>query len=259
VLRILLSPRWVAVHVLFAAAVVAMAVLGSWQLDSYERQRSERELRRQPAVDVAALSAPGDALPAASVGRNVTVSGTYEPGAEVLVPSRVLAGVAGWYVLAPLRTDGGTVLVLRGWVDDDDDPAVRTPDGAVTVVGVLRPDEGAEASVPLGRDLRDGEIPYVAGELALAETGLPTGDLYAGWVLSSTEEPRADPAPEPVPVEEFTDGNGAGMWQNLSYAGQWWLFAAAAAVFWASLVRNAVRGGRRRGVVEVAEREPAGR
>jgi cytochrome oxidase assembly protein ShyY1 len=246
VYRFLLTPRWLALHTLVVVLVVAFTWLGSWQLSSYEEQRRDRDLRAREAVPVGELVGLGQRLPGDAVDRNVTATGRYAPGEPFLVPGRLLDGVAGAYVLAPLELDGGgSVLVLRGWVDGPDDPATGAlPPAPVTVTGVLRADEPADSAVPLGRELTEREVPVAASE-AVAAAGAPD-DLLDGWVLLAEEDPRLGVPPRPVPLDQVASGTGAGIWQNLSYAAQWWVFAAAAVVFWGAFVRAAVRERRRR-------------
>ncbi|HSK28049.1 MAG TPA: SURF1 family protein [Jiangellales bacterium] len=238
--RFLLAPRWLALHAFVVAVVVSFTWLGAWQFSSYEEQRREGDRRAQAPVPVADLVRPGAAVRSEDVDRNVTARGAYERR-SLLVPGRILDGVVGTFVVTPLRLDtGGSVLVLRGWVASADAAAAATPpDGQVTVTGVLRPDETEEAAVPLGRPLRVAEIPYVSNEAAV-EAGGPA-DLLAGWVLLAEETPGTASAPEPVPLEQVARRSGAGIWQNLSYAAQWWVFAVAALVFWGAFVRAAVR------------------
>lgn len=244
--RFLLTPRWIVLHTLVVVVVVAFTWLGSWQLSSYEEQRRERDLRAREAVPVTQLVEPGQRLPGDAVDRNVTATGRYAPGEPFLVPGRLLDGVAGSYVLTPMDLDeGGTVLVLRGWVDGPDDPAAGAlPPAPVTVTGVLRADEPATAAVTLGRALTDREVPVVSAEAAAA-AGAPD-DLLDGWVLLAEEDPGLGVPPRPVPLDQVVARTGAGIWQNLSYAAQWWVFAVAALVFWGAFVRAALRERRER-------------
>ena len=251
--RFLLTPRWLALHTLVVVLVVAFTWLGSWQLSSYEEQRRERDLRAREAVPVTELVGPGQRLPGDSIDRNVTATGRYASGEPFLVPGRLLDGVAGAYVLAPLQLDGGgSVLVVRGWVDGPGDPAAGAlPAAPVTVTGVLRADEPADAAVTLGRELTAREVPVVASE-AVAAAGAPD-EMLDGWVLLAEEEPRLGVPPRPLPLDQLAARTGAGIWQNLSYAAQWWVFAVAAVVFWGAFVRAAVRERRRDRRVEPDE------
>ena len=69
------------------------------------------------------------------------VSGTFRHEAETRVQALTERG-AGWWVLTPLRTHDGTVLVNRGFVPQNRrDPAMRAAgqvEGPVTVTGLMR-------------------------------------------------------------------------------------------------------------------------
>jgi surfeit locus 1 family protein len=83
----------------------------------------------------------------------------------VLLDNKVLAGVAGYHVIVPLRIADSPkhVLVNRGWVAAGADrsrlPDVRTPVGSVTVIGIaVLPGRflelsGAETTGPVWQNL----------------------------------------------------------------------------------------------------------
>lgn len=83
--------------------------------------------------------------------RNVRIVGTFQHDHETLVDALTERG-AGFWVLTPLRTDSGTILINRGFVP----PELRMPSarqdaqvtGLVTITGLMRPSE------PEGRFLR---------------------------------------------------------------------------------------------------------
>ena len=74
----------------------------------------------------------------------VTVAGVYLHDRETLVQAVTEAG-PGWWVMTPLRTDRGVVLVNRGFVPREArDPMSRASgliDGPVEVTGLLRATE----------------------------------------------------------------------------------------------------------------------
>ena len=53
--------------------------------------------------------------------------------------------------------------------------------------------------------------------------------------LTASDPPEAEPYPEPLTLPELTDG------PHLSYAVQWFIFAAAVAVGWVLAVRKSIR------------------
>jgi len=145
-------PHWLPTVAAIAGIALAAAA-GSWQLD-----RAHEKERLQQAYDRGAADAPV-ALSAAPVEaesllfRRVEATGAFVPQAAVLLDNKVVAGVAGYHVIMPLRVAGSQkyVLVNRGWVAAGADrnrlPDVKTPRGSVTVVGVaMRPGRFLELS-----------------------------------------------------------------------------------------------------------------
>jgi cytochrome oxidase assembly protein ShyY1 len=239
--RILLSPRWLALHILTLAAVAGMVWLGIWQYQSGQATRERAERQTTPAVSIDRLIDPGEPLPYRAVDRKVTVAGTWDAAHQVTVPGRVLDHTMGAFVVTPLVTpEGNTALVLRGWVPDG--TAAVEPRGRVTVTGTLRPYEDSSAAT-LGPTVSYAptELPYL-GRTPVTETiGLDLRTAYDGFLVLTTQEPEDPAGPTPVPLEGAAPQSGVGAWQHFSYWAQWWIFAAAALAFWAVLVRNAVR------------------
>jgi surfeit locus 1 family protein len=124
------------------AGIALTAAAGNWQLErAHQKERLQLTYDRGAADAPAALSAvPTDAEQLRF--RRLQVTGEFVPQAAVLLDNKVLAGVAGYHVIMPLRIAGSPkyVLVNRGWVAAGAYrsrlPEVRTPAGIVTVVGI---------------------------------------------------------------------------------------------------------------------------
>jgi surfeit locus 1 family protein len=143
---------------LFAALCLLIAAgftaLGIWQV---ERRTWKLGLIARVETRIHAVPAP---LPPAAAWnddqayRRVRVTGTFLHGAETLVQAVTDYG-AGWWVLTPLRTDTGTILVNRGFVPAEHRlPSTRQAGqtaGRVTITGLLR------ASEPGGGFLRSND------------------------------------------------------------------------------------------------------
>jgi cytochrome oxidase assembly protein ShyY1 len=244
VYRFLLTPRWLALHVVVLLVIPAFVVLGRWQFGRFEERsaNSERVTANIEAapVPLERLAAPGRQVRADNRFRKVTVSGTYDPSHALLVRRRPQEGQNGFYVLTPLVTGNGTaVIVNRGWVKAgataDATPEVPAPPaGQVTVTGRLRLSETEESS---GIRDRPG-LP--AGQVLLIDAdkigkGLPYR-LVGGYVELTEQTPR--PATAPAPVPEPDVGAGGGL--NLAYGVQWWLFIGIALAGWVLLIRREV-------------------
>ena len=239
--RVLLTPRWIALHALTVAVVVGFVALGWWQLGVYREGESRQDVRDRPAVPISDLVEPGGDL-GPGTDRAVVATGSYLDDGRLTVPARVHEGILGSYVVGALRTsDGGLLTVLRGWVDDQDEPAGDVPGGTVTVAGHLLSPETQADTTASDPDRPAGEIEFVAAESVAATTGLAADQFYPGYLLLESEEPAPATSPERLDIGVVDPIGDVSPWQNLSYWAQWWVFAGAAVVFWFSFVRAGVR------------------
>lgn len=242
----LLSPRMLLSHVLVLAAVATMVSLGSWQLRRLDEvrginERLETRLSGEPRPLASYPMPPDPEHPAAAEleFRPVTATGTYLPEEEVLQRSRSSAGRSGYHVVTPLRTDDGTILVRRGWVpfelDDPPVPEAAPPSGEVTVTGYLERSE----SQPEGfgqRDPEEGYLPRVF-RVDVARLDRQITDDLLPVVLHLEEQTPGQSGPLPVvaPRPEFSATT------HLSYAVQWFVFAAIALVAYLAWLRKRLR------------------
>ena len=194
--------------------------LGFWQLDRLHQRRARNaELAARLALPAVEISR--QPLADSVRQRRVRARGVWDYGAEQVWPGRSFEGTPGVALITPLRlADGSAVLVDRGWAPSPDAFHVeharyREPDSAVV--------QGIALLVPRGRgDVRTtGYLPFVIQQLEpVASRGLP----------------RRWPAPA------LNDG------PHLSYAIQWFSFAAIALVGTAALLwRPSRQDGSRRG------------
>lgn len=131
------------------AGVVILIGLGIWQLDRKVWKENliatiTARIERAPQP----LPPPADwarLTPAADEYRHVTFPAEFLPGQEALVYTagsafRPDVQGAGYWVFAPARLAGGSIVVInRGFVPADrKDAAARAPQGSVDIVGVMR-------------------------------------------------------------------------------------------------------------------------
>ena len=211
-------PRWLPT-VVAIAGIALTAAAGNWQLDrAHEKEGLQQAYDRGSADAPVALSAaPVDAEPL--LFRRVEATGEFVPPAAVLLDNKVLAGVAGYHVVMPLKVAGSQkyVLVNRGWVAAGADrnrlPDVKTPDGSVTVAGVaMRP----------GRFLELSGAP-------------PTGPVWQNLTIERYRR-RMQLDIQPVVIEQHNDlGDGLvrswprpdfGIARHYGYAVQWFSLCA---------------------------------
>ncbi|MBB3691725.1 SURF1 family protein [Sphingomonas sp. BK580] len=186
-------------HVFLALAVLGTALLaglGVWQVErrAWKLALIDRVERRLAAAPVAAPPrAAWRTIDDDSAYLRVRATGRWRPAAPVFVQAVTDFG-GGYWVLAPLDTPGGTILINRGFVPLGDRAAIRAPAGDTSVTGLLRVTE------PEGAFLRDndpaadrwysrdtnaiararhlGEVaPYFIDAEASGTTGWPRGGL----------------------------------------------------------------------------------
>ncbi|MBP2704595.1 SURF1 family protein [Microbispora sp. RL4-1S] len=242
--RFLLTPRWLGFHLLVLALIPAFLFLGRWQWGRYEERSAASTLitanLAERPIPLDRIDAAGAAVPEAHRYRPVTATGRYDETHQLLVRRRTQNSQVGYYVVTPLVTSGGAVLVNRGWIPVGTNPDApehvpAPPTGEVSVTGRLRPAETEDSTGLRNRpDLPAGQVLLV--NTADIGRGLPYR-LYGGFVELTAQTPQGGPAPEPVPAPDVGEGGGL----NLAYAIQWWLFIGVAVGGWVTLIRREAR------------------
>jgi cytochrome oxidase assembly protein ShyY1 len=241
-LRLLREPRWLG----YLAAAVVFAIvccaLGVWQWNRREEalaaiDRLASNYDREPVAVTDALPAL-DAYDADQQWTPVRLEGEYLLDEQLLLRGRWQGGQVGFDVIAPFRTEEGTVfLVDRGWIDQAsgaERPVTEpeTPAGPTVVIARLRPDEG---TIP-GRGAPEGQIASVDLDAIAADLGAPT---YTGAYGLLASEGGGVPDDVAVAARPVLDEG-----PHLSYTLQWYVFALGgfAALAWG--MRDELRGGR---------------
>lgn len=217
--------------------LLALAVAtGCIQLGNWQHAKADRKLAAQHQLDtrggdapVSIGSAPVDADALRS--RPVSVRGHFETDRQFLVDNRIHREQAGYHVLTPLVIEGSDmrVLVNRGWIPanarHDDIPQVATPAVPVTLTGT--------AVVPGTRFFTLGDAPQAGWQPVWQNLDLARFAGSAPYPLQPVVVQLAPDAPAgfvrdwPRPDERFE--------RHLSYALQWYGFAASAVLIWFAL------------------------
>lgn len=238
-------------HVAAAVLIVAFTAFGWWQLGVYRDSEARQDLRNRPPVPVAEIADPGSGLDSAA-DRAVTATGSYI--ADLVVPARVHDGVLGAYGVGLLETGEGTLTVLRGWQHDAERMPAAPGGHEVTVSGhLVAPEDPAVATGP--DPLPPGRLGYLAPDAVADASSVARGELYDGYLVLTEERPAPEAAPERLDVRTVAPIRDVSPWQNLSYWAQWWVFAAAVVVFWASAVRTQIK--RQRATAPAPDDPPA--
>jgi surfeit locus 1 family protein len=225
---------------LVAAASVVTAVCitaGIWQLARLQQKRDRNDALRAglaaaPLVVEGSFAADED--PDGLRYHRARVTGAYDVDHEVVLYGRTQDGQAGSHVITPLvLADGTAIVVDRGWVplamDDPPIEAARPPAGPVTVEGVLLGSEGALPGEP--HTTAAPVTTFARLDLAALQAQLPYR-IAPVTLLLREQEPPAATLPEPGPLPELSEG------PHLSYAIQWFCFAAIAVVGGIILIRR---------------------
>jgi cytochrome oxidase assembly protein ShyY1 len=230
------EPRYVALALLMLLVATVCVLAGTWQIARLAgKARANHDLRHNAHVAAAPVSAvlpligTPDAPPRAHAVqfRAVRLTGTFDPTHQGLVRQRSVDDNSGYLVLTPLRTTGGTLLVVRGFVPASDSavgpPAVAAPPtGPVTVRARVEP---AESKHDQAGRLPKGELESINPGDQAARLGPAVYDGYAELLPGQpgTAGLTAIPAPD-----LSNPAGGAVEPQHLAYIIQWYLFALLA-------------------------------
>jgi surfeit locus 1 family protein len=240
----LLRGSWLVRHAFALLIFITMVGLGIWQIDRLGQRRAANAVR-QAVLGQNPATITGDASEAqALVGRRVRASGSYLNDQSVLLRGQKSdSGVDGVHLLTPLRLSGvdAAVIVDRGWLPAEQArPAARGAfaiDREVTVEGLAlagqsRPDAAlAGMDLPMPGETRiDAWLRVDIGKIQ-AQVAAPLLPIYVEQ-LPAADGPRL---PQPADPRRLDEG------PHLSYALQWFAFAAILAVVYAGLMRQEIR------------------
>lgn len=240
--RFLLTPRWLAFHLLCLLGIAGMVMAGLWQHSRHEYKRELQALVEAnadaPPVALDAL-VPADAMPddprlADLVWRRVVASGTYLPDERISIYHRSQNGAAGSFLVTPLQLDDGRVLlVVRGFYPLHTTPGElpAAPEGRVEVLGRIRTTEGRDAAHPDVERLLETRIVDV--ERLGRQLPGPVVPVYVELVDSDPPQPVG--YPDPVPLV------APGLGNHLSYMVQWFIFATCVLTGWVFAVRRSAQ------------------
>lgn len=206
-------------------AGVVVCIIGL-QLGNWQMRRAEEKAALGALIAAAGRAEPvnGNALMNPPEWQPVALKGEWLAEATVLLDNRIHQGVAGYEVHTPLQLvdADGLVLVKRGWIRAGKDrsslPSVSTPEGIVTVEGVVRKVHGDGFTLAT----EPGEGP-VLQYLDLAHYRNQTGIAVRDWVLqqsSGMDDGLLRQWPQP----------DAGVDRHHGYAFQWYSLAGLSLV-----------------------------
>jgi surfeit locus 1 family protein len=232
-----LARRLTILGLLLVAAVFVR--LGFWQLSRLQERRAANlaaaAARAEPPRE---LGTGADWTAEELNERWVEASGEYDHRREVVIRGQAFQGTPGVWVVTPLRLMQGdsAVLVLRGFVPAAD--AVRADVDSLREPGMVRV-RGLATPIPSGGGHpleHAGRTTWARLDLAPLRERLPYPLLPV--LVRQTSDSGLPRSPRRLPAPELSEG------PHLSYAVQWFAFAAMTVAFGALVVG---RGGRRSG------------
>jgi surfeit locus 1 family protein len=209
------------------AVAILCARLGFWQLARLHQKHAIRvaleTAMNEPPIALGDSLAPLDRVR----HRRVSAYGHYDESHELLLTGQIFDGTPGVEVLTPLvLARGSAVMVDRGWLASEDAVNARPQDfpesGLREVIGVADSIPTGIAGTPWRPLAGDETRAWSTHVLALDSLRARMPFAVASYVLHQLPAPGLPPRPRrqaPAPPDE-------GM--HLSYAVQWFLFAAAA-------------------------------
>ena len=242
-LKFLLTPRWIALTVLFALSLPAFDALSQWQWRRLHERQVHNSLilkaEHLPVTSIMNVLSDQDSAdhvltfkPGAE-WRNVSVTGTWDEKQQVLVRKKSLESELGFWVMTPLKLSNGSfVLINRGWTAataaaTQSPTLTAAPVSQVTITGRVRIVEQRTQSRPT--DLPTGQVDTIVPTEVITHGQVVSNgylEMTASSPISLTSELRELPAPE------LSEGS------HRSYALQWIAFAVMTLIGWGVLVRN---------------------
>jgi surfeit locus 1 family protein len=223
-----------------AFAFVGFAILcglGIWQL---ERRAWKEKLIADLSARISARPQPLSASPqqANDEYRAVRVRVEFVAGEQAFVYTpgsafRPDAPGAGYWVMAPARTAGGTVVINRGHVPPDKrDTVAPPPSGEIDIVGALRwPEEGG-LFTPTDEPANNVWYRRDPATIAAAKSWGPVAPFYI-----EQESPQLAGAPKAGSLAVRLPN------KHLQYAITWFGLAAALAAVYLVWLRSRLRRG----------------
>lgn len=234
--RKLLSPRWILIHIGVALLVFLMLNLGFWQLNRLDKKRdfnSVLSAHSSTPVQTLDSAVPAKWNTAEGEWKRVSVSGTYDFSKAVTVINRSQDGTAGYNSVVPFTSlNNRTILVNRGFV-----PLVmeapEAPTGKIEIVGYLRASQTRSALGPIdSKEPGTTEFQRLDIPLISAHVGKTIEPMFLQLIAESPDDASQWPAKVALPpLDQGT---------HMSYALQWFFFCLVALTAWVVVVRRKV-------------------
>ena len=242
-----MTGRWWAKHLLVLTVLIMLINLGLWQLRRLE-QRRELNNHILAVLDQDPIPVTGEAVdPEKLHFRRVSVKGTFDHAATLVLRNRSLNDRPGLHLITPLRISGSeqAVLVDRGWIPRGQaDPTPQSligydVSGEVSLEGIAYRTQTRPSSLsPLDPPLKAGQTRLVAWfrvdiDRIQEQVPYPLLPIFVEQLPDAKTKP--DSLPQPAGSVELTEG------PHLGYALQWFSFAAILVVTYTLFIRQELK------------------
>lgn len=218
--------------------VVVGILLGQWQMRrATEKQAIEATLLARASTKPVLLgAAPIDVQEMEY--RHVQVLGEFDQNWPIYLDNRPYKGLAGFYVLMPLKIQGSNkhVLVARGWVRRDQYdrtklPFIPVPHGVIAVDGIAKRSLARSLSLGAAEKIHPHAIMQNVEIAAIAQAS--KFEMQTILIEQKNELPDGLVRDWPLPF--------AGVDKHRGYAFQWYALAAAGLLFFLVTGRQRAR------------------
>ncbi len=221
--------------------------LGFWQLSRLQERRAQNaEIAGHlslPPIVLTGRETPLEPLPLEY--QPVAVTGVFDFSSEVTLRNRARNGAPGVHLITPLRIDGSdkAVLVDRGWIPyqfaaAEQRAVYARPTGTVTIHGLLRLSQSQPSFflAPIDPTLSP-TLPRLDAWFWLDVSRLQNQIPYPLLPFYVEQDPGPDPAALPAAAHDLDLSDGP----HLSYAIQWFAFAAILVIGSLALARRKIK------------------
>lgn len=266
-LKLALTPRWLAGLLLALLMVTGFMMLSKWQFDASSRSITVADPAKDTLRPYSDVLKAGEPITSYTVDTVVEAEGKYVAGSSYLVANRLDDGAKGYWVISEFIPEGTdtvttsttdhkprTIAVARAWTKDATIPA--EPTGEVKIAGRVISNDSPVTSNQL--DAADQGNEKILGSAATAQlTNLWDSPLYSGVLAARTEVPASQKIPStsentisdsatilgetdtvrPIKAEQVV--NSEHNWLNIFYSLEWIVFAVFAIYLWLHMLKDA--------------------
>lgn len=259
VLTVLRQPRYAALTALMVLVAGVCTMLGVWQMNRLSQKHATNNALRHNAhaapVPVTEVLHPVGAAPPPGRRqvqfRQVTVTGRYDGAHQSLLRNQTQDGITGYLVVTPLRANGASLLVVRGFVSGSS-RAVTAPSAPAAQVTIRARVQPPYTTPDKAAGLPAGQIESINPVEQQRRIGGPVLDGYAELLAGQPGTAGVTPVPAP---DLSNPAGGVPELQHLAYVVQWFLFAALALA--APIVMARADAGRPAGELDDEPSAPA--